>query len=287
MAPTTGQVLFRSRPEAPFSKAVRSRVTLLTQEPYLLKRSVYDNIAYGLRVRGDTKDCRKRIFEALSWVGLASEEFATRQWHELSGGEAQRVALAARLILKPQVLILDEPLASVDAASAQLIKEASLMAKQQWGTTLIIASHDQQWLYDSCDTVLHMFRGRLLGDSMSNIVFGPWQPSSDDFFEKKLQNDQALRVSRPPSSDAVAIIPSNALQIEFSSMASTANDTLLFGTVSRLTLEKATQDIIATIMVANIPFTVKLPFNNPNDVPPQPGQKVKLSYDVKDIFWCE
>jgi tungstate transport system ATP-binding protein len=61
----------------------------------------------------------------------------------------------------PEVLLLDEPTTSVDAASAQLIKEAALQAHRQWGTSLIIASHDHQWLQDVCHDTLHMFRGKI------------------------------------------------------------------------------------------------------------------------------
>jgi tungstate transport system ATP-binding protein len=77
-------------------------------------------------------------------VGLAAG-FAGRRWHQLSGGEAQRVALAARLILRPRILILDEPTASVDISTTQCIREAALTARKQWGTTLLIASHDHNW----------------------------------------------------------------------------------------------------------------------------------------------
>ena len=287
MAPTTGQILFRNRPEAPFSKTVRSRITLLTQEPYLLKRSVYDNIAYGLRIRNDTKECRNRVLEALSWVGLSSEDFARRQWHALSGGEAQRVALAARLVLKPQVLILDEPLASVDAASTQLIKEASLRAREKWGTTLIIASHDQSWLQDNCDTILHLFKGRLIGQGVTNIVFGPWQSRPDGFFEKQLPDRQALRVPRPPSPDAAAIIPPRAFQIVISSTSPGTGDNVLSGIISRLVFENHSKAVIATVMVADHALIVKLPADFQKTLSLHPGQKVKLSYNPKEIHWCE
>jgi tungstate transport system ATP-binding protein len=116
--PTRGQVRFKGKPEAPFSDGVRFQVTLLTQEPYLLKRSVFDNVAYGLRIRNGREDFRPQVAEALAMVGLDPDTFMHRPWNELSGGEAQRVALAARLALRPEVLLLDEPTASVDGASA-------------------------------------------------------------------------------------------------------------------------------------------------------------------------
>ena len=160
--PSGGKVLFDGRPTLPFDNAVRSRVTLLTQEPYLLKRTVFNNVAYGLKVRGDRGDWSPVVNEALLKVGLDPFRFARRQWNELSGGEAQRVALAARLALKPKVLLLDEPTASVDAASSELIRIASLAARTEWGAAVVIASHDRQWLSDVCDDVLHLSDGKIV-----------------------------------------------------------------------------------------------------------------------------
>ena len=115
---------------------IKKSVVMLPQNPYLLKRSVFENIAYGLKIRGESVDLKSKVEEALSLVGL-DKNFSNRKWNQLSGGEAQRVALASRLILKPKVLILDEPTVGVDTNSAQLIKDAILLAKQKYNTTII------------------------------------------------------------------------------------------------------------------------------------------------------
>lgn len=166
LRPTKGVILYNGRPAHPFSKAVRFNVTLLTQAPYLLKRRVIDNILYGLKLRGThqevTRDAiEQRIDESMEMVGLDYASFAHRRWNELSGGEAQRVAMAARLVLKPEVLLLDEPTASVDVESADLIRKAAIFARQEWGTTIVVASHDHKWLYDICDKHLHLEQGRV------------------------------------------------------------------------------------------------------------------------------
>ena len=162
--PTAGEVRFDGRPAGPFAPEVRNRVTLLPQEPFLMKRTVLNNVAYGLRIRNARENVAERVEKALSYVGLDGTEFAHRPAYALSGGEAQRVALAARLVLKPDVLLLDEPTASIDALSAQLMKDAVLNARREWGTTLIVASHDWQWLYGICDAVFHLLKGRVSGD---------------------------------------------------------------------------------------------------------------------------
>ena len=172
MKPSRGTIAFKGRTARPFDKAVRSRVTLLTQKPYLLKRSVFDNLAYGLKIRKDRRDIHRRMRESLDRVGLDYDAFVHRPWHQLSGGEAQRVALAARLILNPEVLLLDEPVASVDTASACRIRQAALDARDRLGTTLIIASHDLTWLYDCSDTQLTLNRGKI-ADLVRDIRI-PW-----------------------------------------------------------------------------------------------------------------
>lgn len=159
-APAQGKVFFQGKACCTRQDWVRRKVTLLPQEPYLLKRSVEANVAYGLRVRGeDNRPDKAR--EVLDMVGLCPEDFVRRSWHELSGGEAQRVALAARLILKPQVLLLDEPTTSLDAESTRRIKEASLAARTHWDTTLVVASHDMAWLESICDKIITLEGGRL------------------------------------------------------------------------------------------------------------------------------
>ena len=158
--PTSGSVAYAGRPVGHRDAALRREVTLLGQEPYLLKRSVLGNVAYGLKLRG--LDSRERAEEALDMVGLAPAKFARRSWRELSGGEAQRVALATRLALRPRVLLLDEPTNNLDRESATRIKDAALAARTAWGATLVVVSHDLPWLDAVADRVAIMADGQLL-----------------------------------------------------------------------------------------------------------------------------
>lgn len=173
-APTRGRILINGRPATPADKNARREVSLLLQEPYLLKRSVFENVAYGLRVRGCKRELKNRVCEALTWVGLGPDAYAGRAWFELSGGEAQRVALASRLVLKPGALLLDEPTASLDEKSTEMIRTAALKAKDEWGATLVVASHDTDWMYETCDKVLNLHQGRIIGHGRVNVLPGPW-----------------------------------------------------------------------------------------------------------------
>ena len=153
LTPSQGEIFFHGRP-ALDPAALRRRVTLLVQRPVLLKRSVFENVAYGLRVRGKTADLDKRVAEALQTVGLSFDSFARRSWRELSGGEAQRVAMAARLAIRPEVLLLDEPTASLDEESAERITAAARAARDMHGTTVVVVSHDLAWLSELCEHIL-------------------------------------------------------------------------------------------------------------------------------------
>ncbi|EGB13922.1 ABC transporter related protein [Pseudodesulfovibrio mercurii] len=158
--PAQGTITFLGRPAHPGS-AVTRQVSLLVQEPYLLKRTVFANVAYGLRIRGKN-DIPAKVFRALEIVGLDPGVFARRQWFELSGGEVQRVALAARLVIKPKLLLMDEPTASLDAKSAELIHQAALSARDEYGASLVVASHDMPWLKTLADHIHYLDEGRLV-----------------------------------------------------------------------------------------------------------------------------
>lgn len=133
--------------------APRLQATLLLQEPYLLKCSVFDNVAYGLRMRGQTANLSAVVETALSTVGFSPESMRQRQWRELSGGERQRVSLAARLALQPLALLLDEPTSNLDVQSAVTIQKAVRHAVEN-GATVVVASHDHHWLEElEADTV--------------------------------------------------------------------------------------------------------------------------------------
>jgi tungstate transport system ATP-binding protein len=283
--PTAGEIIYSGKPAVPFTPEVRHKVSLMPQDPFLMKRSVLNNVAYGLKIRRDLSRLEPRVHLALDWVGLDAREFAKRPSYALSGGEAQRVALAARLILKPEVLLLDEPTASIDALSAQLIKDAALRARSEWGTTLVIASHDWQWLYGVCDRVVHLVRGRLMGSGRENIIFGPWEPGPNGLWGKVLADGQRILVQRPPEALAAAVIDHAAIVQADQPLPNGENQGRLSGLITRLALEKASGDIIGSVLVANIPFTTALTEKQVVENGLYPGRRVHLLYDVRSVRW--
>ncbi|SIN99964.1 energy-coupling factor ABC transporter ATP-binding protein [Halodesulfovibrio marinisediminis] len=159
-APKSGTLLFRDAEASITDTSLRREVTLLTQQPYLLKRTVKENVEYGLRVRG-MSNITDMAATALEEVGLSPETFLNRNWFELSGGEAQRVALAARLAINPSVLLMDEPTSSLDEESTERIRNAAIRAKAERNTSLVIVSHDREWLTSVSDRTILIRNGKI------------------------------------------------------------------------------------------------------------------------------
>lgn len=148
--PTTGKV------EAPndtwlhklFPRTGRKDVIYLHQSPYLFDGSVYENVVYGIRYhKEEAKDKRAQVINALRMVGL--ETLADEHISVLSGGEKQRVAMARAWILRPSILLMDEPSASLDQES---IERLVVMAQDllDRGSSLVITSHQQNALTELC-----------------------------------------------------------------------------------------------------------------------------------------
>jgi tungstate transport system ATP-binding protein len=140
--PSSGSIQFGSyvtngHGDAPLDQ--RRRVTTVFQRPVLLNQSVYDNVAYGLWVRGRAKD-RQKIEEALARVGL--DQVSRQRARTLSGGEAQRVALARAIVIEPEVLLLDEPTANLDPYNVGLIEKITRELNKRQGTTVVLVTHN-------------------------------------------------------------------------------------------------------------------------------------------------
>lgn len=139
--------------------ALRKRVTLLHQSPYLFTGTVFGNLAFGLKVRGmHGTQLRQRVAESLDLVGLTG--FEHRNVKQLSGGEARRVALARALALQPEVLLFDEPLANLDKHSASVVDNivASLASR---GVTIVMATHDPRHAQHFHGDIIYLVDGRL------------------------------------------------------------------------------------------------------------------------------
>ncbi|MBS7606845.1 ABC transporter ATP-binding protein [Candidatus Bathyarchaeota archaeon] len=140
---------------------LRRSIGFVPQKPVLFDASVFDNVAYGLRVRGlSAHEIERRVTDALKMVGLTGLE--RRNALTLSGGEAQRVSLAQTLITDPQLLLLDEPTSNLDPKSTSIIEETLSYVGRERGVTIIMASHDILQVENLAKRILMLSDGRVV-----------------------------------------------------------------------------------------------------------------------------
>lgn len=135
--------------------------------------SVYDNVAFGLKLRKvDKKEIDERVKEILEICGLL--EFADRFPKQMSGGQRQRVALARALVIKPKLLLLDEPLSNLDAKLRVNMRVEIKRLQKKFGITTIFVTHDQEECFSISDKVAVMNNGVIEQyDTPENIYNNP------------------------------------------------------------------------------------------------------------------
>jgi len=138
---------------------LRKRVGLVPQSPALRTGTVRENVTIGPRLRGETVS-EERLADLLDAVGLAG--YADRDASELSGGEAQRVAIARTVINDPEVLLLDEPTSSLDSAAEAEVERllADLLASGE--RTVVLVTHDERQAERLADRVARLRDGRIV-----------------------------------------------------------------------------------------------------------------------------
>ena len=142
--PASGRIYFDGQDvlaSPKFRFEIRRKMAMVFQKPIVFNASVYDNVAYPLKVRRCSRESiGRKVGRMLEAIGL--DGFQGRNARTLSGGEVQRVALARAMITEPEVLLLDEPTANLDPVSVDLIEELILRFNREQGTTIVMATHD-------------------------------------------------------------------------------------------------------------------------------------------------
>lgn len=157
-SPDEGKVFFNGRDITEFPPHQRPVNTLFQQYSLFPHLNVYDNVAFGLSIRGTKEsEIQARVAEMLQLVNLSG--FEKRSVDSLSGGQKQRVAMARALILNPQVFLLDEPLGALDLKLRKGMQTELKRIQQELGITFIYVTHDQEEALTLSDRIVVMNEG--------------------------------------------------------------------------------------------------------------------------------
>ncbi|MBE0478670.1 ABC transporter ATP-binding protein [Candidatus Aerophobetes bacterium] len=171
--PTAGTIKFAGKDSLAsprFKLKVRRKMSMVFQKPLLFNTTVYENVAYPLRVRGyKERDIANKVIQVLHLVSMDS--YVKSHSRKLSGGETQRVALARAIVSEPEMLLLDEPTANLDPLSVDLIESLILRLSREQKTTVVMATHNMLQGQHLADRIGVLMKGELVQAGKSTEVF--------------------------------------------------------------------------------------------------------------------
>jgi putative ABC transport system ATP-binding protein len=192
LEPTSGRVLLDGQPVAGLPvQELRRRVGMVFQTAALFDGTVLDNVLYGPRLRKepgtvDPASARELVCALLRRVGLP-EDFCDKPVAELSGGEAQRVSLARALANRPEVLLLDEPTASLDPSASLRVERHLLQLAAETELTFIFVTHNLEQARRVGDEALLLVDGRVVEQGpLRDLMSDPEKETTKLFMEGKL-----------------------------------------------------------------------------------------------------
>lgn len=158
----------------------------VAQKPSMFHASVYENVALGLRYRRrERTEVDMLVQEALELVELS--HLAEQRANTLSGGEAQRIALARTLVLKPKLLLLDEPTASLDPSNISIFERVIQTFHRQTNTTILMITHNLPQARRLAQTCLFVHKGRIAASADAEAFFNrPASPDLQDFVSGRM-----------------------------------------------------------------------------------------------------
>jgi putative spermidine/putrescine transport system ATP-binding protein len=297
--PTTGQIRVGGKDVTNLRPNQRNIGMVFQSYALFPNMTVADNVAFGLKVAKRTQqEIENRVAEMLKVIKLP--QHATRYPYQLSGGQQQRVALARALAIKPQLLLLDEPLSALDAKIRVSLREEIRSLQRSLGITTIYVTHDQEEALSMSDRIvvmnegrieqigspfdiynyprtrfvasfvgtLNILRGRVVDAANGRITIDD-QPISAARGMGGLQNGEVRSVALRP--EAVVINGNNGAN----RMQGTIEEVSFLGSVIRIRV-RFRENVISLDS-----------FNNPNAAPPERGAAVSVSFTPEDVLVLE
>ena len=179
VAPAAGEIVFDGSPLVPLRRGARSksatRLQMVFQNPYSSlnpRRTIGSQVADGLRLAGESDRLvrRRRVAELLDKVGLSATA-TSRFPHQFSGGQRQRVAIARALAANPSVIVLDEPLSSLDASAQAQVANLLVGLARDLDLALLLISHDLAIVRHIADSVFVMYLGEIVERGPTRAVW--------------------------------------------------------------------------------------------------------------------
>jgi putative spermidine/putrescine transport system ATP-binding protein len=298
--PTAGQILVDGRDLTPVPVNKRNIGMVFQSYALFPNMNVAGNIGFGLKIAGKPKnEIEERVKEMLGVIHMA--EFAGRYPHQLSGGQQQRVALARALAIKPDMLLLDEPLSALDAKIRISLRQEIRAIQRQLGITTIYVTHDQEEALSISDRIVVMNKGRMeqVGTPLEiynspqtrfvaqfvgtlNLLTGTMadaqrihidrQPLHLDRPHPQRQTGSAVTIALRPESITMSGGKANGHGADGNALNGIVEDVSFLGSVVRVRVRMEDQAVNADT------------FNNPSLVPPQIGQPMTLHFPPEALM---
>lgn len=278
--PTEGQILFNGTlvpRRAPTS--LRQRVTLVEQRPILFRGTVRDNLEYGLRLRDVGLTAANGIVaDVVDQLGLGP--LLARRRHELSDGEVQRVAVARALVLRPDVLLLDEPASSADRAAAGALYRALAAERAARPFAVCIASHQLEDAYRWADDIRALAEGRLSPVTPENL-FRVELPAGEGVKNVRVGGIEIV-VMTDRSGPAVLAVPPNDIFVSREPMPSSARNAFS-GRVTGMAIERRGAGVHVRADMGGVELVAAVTAEAARDLSLAPGGVVVFSFKATAV----
>ncbi len=295
--PTRGRIMIGDRDVTDVAPHARNIGMVVQNYALFPHMRAEENVAFGLRARGASQaTLRERVPECLRLVGM--EAYAKRYPRELSGGQQQRVAIARALAIRPQVLLLDEPLSALDAQIRRsMLDELARLHRDLPSLTVLYVTHDQTEALTLADHIGIMRDGKLVAFGASRSLYRhppnrfsaeflgranllpvtSLEPASGGLAKVRFADTMLMATNPhnlPPGADCLLCVRPHELRLREGEGYSNA----LIGRVESVQWQGDAHGVVLDVHGHRLRL-ISLPFGEP----PQPGEKLALSFDPMHV----